>query len=131
MGAAEQSAEKFKVLAASTRLAILEHLKAGPQSVTRLAEALGVSQPAVSQHLRVLKAAGLVTDQKDGYWVYYSLQPGQLMEYQRDLAEMCLCGCECCAPAEAEVLEAYKEQLEEELALIEQRLLELKNATAN
>lgn len=128
MGSAKQNAEKFKVLAADSRLAIVERLKAGPQTVTALAIALGISQPAVSQHLRVLKAAGLVEDQKDGSWVYYSLQPGQLVEYQRDLAEACLCGCECCAPGEVEALEAYKAQLEAELAQVKQRLMERKAA---
>lgn len=130
MNSTKQSAERFKVLAADARLAIIEQLKEGPKSVTELAEGLGISQPAVSQHLRVLKAAGLVEDRKDGYWVYYSLRPGRLIDYKRALDEVCLCGCECCAPAEVAALEAYQAQLEEELAQIKQRLAELRKAGA-
>lgn len=125
MASTKQSAERFKVLAADARLAIIERLKDGPTSVTELAGALGISQPAVSQHLRVLKAAGLVEDRKDGYWVYYSLSPGRLMDYKRSLDEVCLCGCDCCAPEEITVLEAYKAQLEAELARVEQQLAQL------
>lgn len=128
MNSTKQSAERFKVLAADARLAIIEQLKEGPKSVTDLAEGLGISQPAVSQHLRVLKAAGLVEDRKDGYWVYYSLSPGRLMDYKRILDEVCLCGCECCASAEVAALEAYKVQLEEELARVEQHLERLRRA---
>ena len=50
----------------ATRRNIFESLKSGPRSVGELAEGLPVSRPAVSQHLRVLKAAGLVSDRKDG-----------------------------------------------------------------
>ncbi len=49
-----------------TRRQILEALKQGPRSVGELAAGLPVSRPAVSQHLRVLKDAGLVIDRKDG-----------------------------------------------------------------
>jgi len=128
MQSTKESAERFKVLAARARLAIIEHLKGGPTSVTELAETLGVSQPAVSQHLRVLKAAGLVEDRKDGYWVYYSLSPGRLMTYKRQLDEVCLCGCASCAPSEVVALEAYQAQLEEELAQVKQRLAQLQKA---
>ncbi len=50
----------------ATRRQILESLKEGPRSVGELADGLPVSRPAVSQHLRVLKDAGLVSDRKDG-----------------------------------------------------------------
>jgi DNA-binding transcriptional ArsR family regulator len=49
-----------------TRRRIFESLKAGPRSVGELAEGVPVSRPAVSQHLRVLKEAGLVSDRKEG-----------------------------------------------------------------
>lgn len=125
MGSTKENAERFKVLAADVRLGIIEQLKNGPQSVTDLAEALGVSQPAISQHLRVLKAAGLVEDRKDGYWVYYSLSPGRLMTYKRQLDEVCMCGCESCAPAEQKALAAYATELEQELLRVQTRLIEL------
>ena len=59
----------------ATRRRIFESLKSGPRSVGELAEGLPVSRPAVSQHLRVLKAAGLVSDRKDGTRRVYRIEP--------------------------------------------------------
>jgi DNA-binding transcriptional ArsR family regulator len=59
----------------ATRRSIFESLKSGPRSVGELAEGLPVSRPAVSQHLRVLKAAGLVSDRKDGTRRVYRIEP--------------------------------------------------------
>jgi DNA-binding transcriptional ArsR family regulator len=58
-----------------TRRQIFEALKHGPRSVGDLAAGLPVSRPAVSQHLRVLKDAGLVTDRKDGTRRVYRVDP--------------------------------------------------------
>jgi DNA-binding transcriptional ArsR family regulator len=63
-----------------TRRAIFERLRLGPRSVGELAEGLPVSRPAVSQHLRVLKEARLVTERRDGTRRIYSLNPGGLLE---------------------------------------------------
>ncbi len=62
----------------STRRKIFESLKAGPRSVGELADGLPVSRPAVSQHLRVLKEAGLVSDRKEGTRRLYRIDPGGL-----------------------------------------------------
>jgi len=56
----------FDALGDPTRRRIFELLRAGPLPVTRIAEQLPVSRPAVSQHLRVLDEAGLVTFRRDG-----------------------------------------------------------------
>lgn len=56
-------------------MAIFQRLSAGPLPVNELARALPVSRPAVSQHLRVLKDAGLVTDSKAGTRRLYQLDP--------------------------------------------------------
>lgn len=56
-----------------TRRAILEHLAAGPCAVGELADRLPVSRPAVSQHLKVLKTNGLVTDETSGTRRIYRL----------------------------------------------------------
>jgi DNA-binding transcriptional ArsR family regulator len=56
----------WTALGDSTRRAIFERLADGPRSVGELARGLPVSRPAVSQHLKVLKDAGLVTDRPDG-----------------------------------------------------------------
>jgi len=59
----------------ATRLAIIQRLAKGPLAVHDLAETLPVSRPAVSQHLRVLKDAGLITDRKAGTRRLYQLNP--------------------------------------------------------
>ena len=59
----------------ATRMAIFQKLAAGPTAVNELARTLPVSRPAVSQHLRVLKDAGLVTDSKSGTRRLYQLDP--------------------------------------------------------
>ena len=63
-----------------TRRAIFERLGRGPQAVGELARDLPVSRPAVSQHLKVLKAAGLVTDHRDGTRRMYRLDPSGIGE---------------------------------------------------
>jgi len=59
----------------ATRMAIFQKLAHGPIAVNELAHTMPVSRPAVSQHLRVLKNAGLVTDSKAGTRRYYRLNP--------------------------------------------------------
>jgi DNA-binding transcriptional ArsR family regulator len=59
----------------ATRMAIFQKLASGPTAVNELARTLPVSRPAVSQHLRVLKNAGLVTDSKAGTRRLYQLNP--------------------------------------------------------
>ena len=56
----------FAALGDPTRYQIFERLRDGPATVSVLAQGLPVSRPAVSQHLKVLKEAGLVADQADG-----------------------------------------------------------------
>lgn len=59
----------------ATRMAIFQKLSAGPIAVNELARAMPVSRPAVSQHLKVLKDAGLVMDSKAGTRRLYQLNP--------------------------------------------------------
>jgi len=59
----------------ATRMAIFQRLADGPIAVNELARHLPVSRPAVSQHLKVLKDAGLVTDMKEGTRRLYQLDP--------------------------------------------------------
>jgi DNA-binding transcriptional ArsR family regulator len=63
-----------------TRRSIFERLRRGAQSVTELANELPVSRPAVSQHLRVLKDAGLVRERRDGTRRLYRIDPDGLGE---------------------------------------------------
>jgi DNA-binding transcriptional ArsR family regulator len=65
--------DPFDALGDANRRAIVEELRAGDRSVGQLAEALPISRPAVSRHLRLLKDAGLVTDRADGTRRLYRL----------------------------------------------------------
>jgi DNA-binding transcriptional ArsR family regulator len=77
-------ASSLTALADPTRRKIFERLKRGPSPVGRLAEGLPVSRPAVSQHLKVLKEAGLVSESQDGARRIYRIDPeglGQLRQW--------------------------------------------------
>jgi DNA-binding transcriptional ArsR family regulator len=89
----KESAELFKLLSVDKRIEIIEQLKKGAMSVNAMADALNITQSAVSQHLRVLKAAGLVRDERKGYWVYYSLDREALEKCRQRLNRICTCGC--------------------------------------
>src|SRR5438067_13431216 len=66
----------FRALGDPTRRAIFERLvREGEQTVRALTDDAGVSQPAVSKHLGVLKAAGLVRDRPEGRQTHYSAEP--------------------------------------------------------
>jgi len=89
----KESAELFKVLSVDKRIEIIELLKKDAMSVNSLAEALNITQSAASQHLRVLKSAGLVIDERRGYWIYYSLNKKALEACRERLKKVCTCGC--------------------------------------
>ena len=89
----KKAAELFKILSVDKRIEIIELLKKRPMSVNGLADKLGITQSAVSQHLRVLKGAGLVRDNRRGYWIYYSLNKDTLERCRRRLNRICMCGC--------------------------------------
>lgn len=71
------------VLADPTRRAVFERLRGGPASVGDVAATLPVSRPAVSQHLKALKLAGLVSDRPEGTRRVYSIDPDGLGELRR------------------------------------------------
>jgi len=71
-------AKAIEALGDPTRRAIFERLRRGPTPVGELAATLPVSRPAVSQHLRVLKEAGLVTERRQGTRRLYRLDPDGL-----------------------------------------------------
>ena len=71
-----------------TRRTILRRLGEGPQAVVDLARGLPVSRPAVSQHLKVLKEAGLVVDRPAGNRRMYAVDPGGLLELRRFLEDL-------------------------------------------
>ena len=75
----------FKALGDETRLRIVALLSHGELCVCHLEEALRVSQPKVSRHLAILRAAGIVEDRRDGSWVYYRLLRQHDAECERQL----------------------------------------------
>ena len=70
-----QAGDGWQALGDPTRLAIVTCLAERPRAVGEIADELPISRPAVSQHLKVLKAAGLVTDQAAGTRRVYRLNP--------------------------------------------------------
>jgi len=74
-GTSEEAARAFHALSDPTRLAILERLRGGERCVCELTDALEAAQSRLSFHLRTLRDAGLVTDRREGRWVYYALVP--------------------------------------------------------
>ena len=72
---ANQAVDGWDALADSTRRAIVASLAERPQAVGELAAALPVTRPAVSQHLKILKSAGLVSDRAEGTRRIYRLNP--------------------------------------------------------
>ena len=83
------SAEMFKVLSDSTRLRLIKLLSVheGALCVNALARKLGVTQSAVSQHLRILRQAGLVHGDRRGHHVHYALDKNRLAEAKSRLLQ--------------------------------------------
>jgi len=78
----------FKAFADETRLRLLALLLTQDLCGRALAQRLGISDAAVSQHLRVLKEAGLVEGEKRGYWIHYSVHNQALERIIRELEWM-------------------------------------------
>jgi len=91
----------LQCLADPTRRRIFERLRSGPQSVGVLADGLPVSRPAVSQHLKALKAAGLVQDRSEGTRRVYCIDPDGLGSLRRWLDQFW-----------DEALDAFKQEVE-------------------
>jgi ArsR family transcriptional regulator, arsenate/arsenite/antimonite-responsive transcriptional repressor len=82
---AEAMAQALKAVADPARIQLLALLKAAPRQeacVCDLTEPLGLSQPTVSHHLRVLAEAGLVVRERRGSWAWFALVPARLKELQ-------------------------------------------------
>lgn len=126
--------EVFKVLAVGSRLRILELLKSqGPLGANRLAQLLGISPAAVSQHLRVMRQVGLVINERQGYWIPYTVDRSALEQCKHVFNVICTCPPDSnCGKqentqesAELEALKNYKQHLKKELERIETKIIEL------
>ena len=69
----QMTARVFKAMGDENRITILTLLHTGERCACRLQEALSISQPTLSHHMRILLDAQLVNARKDGKWIYYSL----------------------------------------------------------
>jgi DNA-binding transcriptional ArsR family regulator len=134
-----KQAELFKVLSVESRIRIIDLLKQkGPLGVNDLSEALGITPSAVSQHLKVLRYAGLVRSERKGYWLPYEIDADALNQCQELLTEVCTCGCKGTGRVrEAEVekakdklslLKKYERELKKELGEVRARIREIKPA---
>lgn len=77
----------FKAFGDENRLTILGILQEGEKCACKLQEALSISQPTLSHHMRVLLDGGLVNARREGKWIYYSLNAEGVLE-----AKNLLCG---------------------------------------
>jgi DNA-binding transcriptional ArsR family regulator len=78
----EKLARIFNVLSVGTRVRIIDLLKRRSLCVNALARALEITPAAVSQHLRVLRGADIVTAEKRGYFVHYKVNKGTLAKWK-------------------------------------------------
>jgi DNA-binding transcriptional ArsR family regulator len=124
----------FKALSVETRVKIIEILKAkGPLGAKKIAQMIGVTPAAVSQHLKMLKHVGLVRSERRGYWIPYELDTEALEDCGTRISRVCSCECEVPPRVAAtrlrdlgpQGLEAYKKKLEAELRRVTRRIEEL------
>ena len=132
-----KQAELFKVLSVESRIRIIDLLKQrGPMGANELAKALAITPSAVSQHLKILRFAGLVRSERKGYWLPYEVDPSALDQCGEVLARVCTCGCKGTGRVrEAELnnaqddlplLQKYEKELKKELEVVRARIRELK-----
>lgn len=131
-----ESFEMFKALSVETRVKILNLLKAqGPLGAKEIAKLLRVTPAAASQHLKILKQAGLVRSERKGYWIPYSVNVEVLEKYRQRLTQVCTCGCQGTGnwkeqeldKAGVEALKKYEKDLKDELKVLRERIKELES----
>ena len=88
MGNTQDLGRLFKALSSEARLRIVQLLKGGALCVGALSARLDVTQGAVSQHLRVLRDAGLVVPEKRGYYVHYRLNERGIGELEKAIGRL-------------------------------------------
>ncbi len=77
----------FKILSVDTRIRIIQLLKDRALCVGALSAQIGITQGAVSQHLRVLRDADLVVAERRGYYIHYRLNEEVLTQWWKDVGE--------------------------------------------
>lgn len=108
-------AEMFKILGVENRIRIIELLKKrGPLGVNELSETLEITPSAVSQHLKILRHAGFVRNERKGYWVPYKVNEEALEICQELLSRVCSCGCQ----GTGRIREGELDSVQDKLALL-------------
>lgn len=128
--------DMFKALSVETRVRIIEILKKrGPLGPKKIAELIGVTPAAVSQHLRMLKHVGLVRSERHGYWIPYKINESAMEDCRSRMNQVCSCGhgpshvviMKRSAKQSVESLEHYKKKLEDELEKVNRRLEQIES----
>src|SRR2546430_1090894 len=81
----------FHALSDETRLQIIDRLSEGEQCVCDLTDLLETGQSRLSFHLKTLKDAGILTDRREGRWVYYALNPEAVEKLERFVGDLKTC----------------------------------------
>ena len=131
-----EPSEMFKALAVESRVKIIDLLKSrGPTGAKKIAELLGITPAAVSQHLKILKQAGFVRSERNGYWIPYSIDEEALENCGEVLSEICTCGCQGSGDfrekelvnSSLESLRKYEYEIENELRIVRDRIRKLES----
>lgn len=119
----EERARILRALGTESRMRIIELLKEGPLEVGAIAVRLGISQSAVSQHMKVLKELHLVFDERRSYFIHYSLNPREFVRLEGMMRAVCRVSSErSLRRVRRERLSALRDQLKAELERVEQTL---------
>jgi len=123
--------DMFKVLGVGTRVRIIELLKSrGPLGAKDIAERLLITPAAVSQHLKILRQAGFVRSERQGYYIPYKIDEQGMENCCRMLIEVCTCDTggivgireKSSARRSLKSLKQYKKELEKELRTVKEAI---------
>ena len=129
-----EPSEMFKALAVETRVKIIDLLKSeGPLGAKKIAELVGITPAAASQHLKILRHAGFVRSERNGYWIPYSIDEEALANCRDVLTKICTCGCQGTGKfrekelrdSNLESLKKYAREIENELGVVRERIKEI------
>jgi len=128
-----ENSDIFKALAVPTRLHIIGILKSrGPNGAKEIARLIGITPAAASQHLRILRQAGLIRSERKGYWIPHSIDEKAMENCRCIVDEICACqprgktGVKNTKVNNLEGLKKHKKELEEELQNVMKRIDEIK-----
>ena len=131
-----EPSEMLKALAVETRVRIIDLLKSkGPLGAKNIAEMIGITPAAVSQHLKILRQAGLVRSERKGYWIPYAIDEEALESCRQILNDICTCGCQGTGKfrekelneSSLESLKKYEKELRNELRIVRERVKEIES----